>query len=317
MIRKTGQWLKKNAQPKHPQSIPLSLKKIYILPTFFGLILQSVLMVILLVSISQDQAIVSSLAAIFSFMGLVGIVYTNRHLDRVRIESAFIAPHSPSEHALLFLTYCHPVYRDYALIITWEKQEYLLPITEAFHSITLKNMKTKTRGIYSFEKSQIATSQPLGIATAWSYFLPAIEEVVYPEPELNPPALPGSALDQPLLEVKVGHEDIQQLRDYRHGDSWKDVAWKASAKRERYVVKEYEQPEQSGWHVRWDSVKELSYEHALSRLAAWLWKAHEQGQDSSLETPDFKMPLGQGEIHLTKALKHLAGLPAKCPWERK
>lgn len=313
-----GSWKPSLVRPHAPVAMPFvwGRRWVYILPTFYGLVILGILQIILFTAMAHNLFPVLFFATVTTLMVSVAMVSTHRRLAHLQLNDAHIPPHPAHEPPTLILDLHHPTQQGYSLWLAWDTHQFLLPLSSPSQRHLLVHHRLKPRGIYPFSKSVLSTQQPFGVARCWAYLWPALEEVVYPTPEQNPPGLAGLGLeDEPHLWFQKGQEDIEQLRDYRQGDSLRDVAWKMSAKRERWVSKEYESPLPSGWYLKWELVSHLPYEHALSRLTAWLLQAEEQRQDYALVLPDFEQPLGHGPAHLFLALRHLAQLPPSPPWE--
>jgi uncharacterized protein (DUF58 family) len=105
-------------------------------------------------------------------------------------------------------------------------------------------------------------------------------------------------------------EDLASLREYRSGDSMRHVAWKASARHDSLLVKDYEQPEaRQEWHLDWRQLPGLDNEARISRLARWLGEAQAQGRQWSLWLPGEIIALGNGPAHYARCMSALALLP--------
>ena len=310
-------WRDGLARPKKPVTLPFVIERkfVYILPTFYGIVLLGFLQVVLLTAMAQNVFLPLFLATTATLMVAVGIVITHRHPAHTVLDHAHIPPHAAHEPPTLLLDVYHPRQQGYSLWLEWDDHQFLIPLHSSAQRHTLLHHRLKPRGIYTFPKSKLSTQQPFGVAFCWAYVWPELEEVVYPAPEHNPPDLMGLGEDEEQTpQFQKGHDDIEQLREYREGDSLRDVAWKMSAKRDRLISKEYESPTPSGWILKWELVSHLPYEQALSRLTAWLLQAESNQQEYALSLPDFQQPLGHGTAHLFEALRHLAQLPKTSPW---
>jgi uncharacterized protein (DUF58 family) len=156
---------------------------------------------------------------------------------------------------------------------------------------------------------RIWTTWPLGLFRAWSWMHPNYAVLVWPRPELSGPAPTLPVEDNRRQRLHRG-EDLAALRDYRSGDSMRHVAWKASARHENLLVKDYEQPEaRQEWRLDWRQLRGLDNEARIGRLARWLGEAQAQGRQWSLWLPNEVIPLGSGPAHYAHCMSALALLP--------
>jgi uncharacterized protein (DUF58 family) len=171
------------------------------------------------------------------------------------------------------------------------------------------NLPTEQRGWLQIPRLRLWTTWPMGLFRAWSWVNPNYAVLVWPRPELSGP---GPAL--PLQEgsrqrLHLG-EDLASLRDYRSGDSMRHVAWKASARHENLLVKDYEQPEaRQEWRLDWRHLRGLDNEARIARLARWVDEALAQGRQWSLWLPSEAIGIGGGPSHYARCMSALALLP--------
>jgi uncharacterized protein (DUF58 family) len=88
------------------------------------------------------------------------------------------------------------------------------------------------------------------------------------------------------------------------------IAWKASARHENLLVKDYEQPEaMREWRLDWRHLRGLDIEARIARLARWLGEALAQGRQWSLWLPSEAIGIGGGPSHYARCMSALALLP--------
>ncbi|HKB05433.1 MAG TPA: DUF58 domain-containing protein, partial [Gemmataceae bacterium] len=106
------------------------------------------------------------------------------------------------------------------------------------------------RGRYTLDGLTARSSFPFGLAPKSVRLLPPDEIIVLPRPA----RVDGERLRAWLYQALIGAEEerrkrrrvvereaeIHGLRDYRHGDSPRRIHWKATARRNRLTVREYE-----------------------------------------------------------------------------
>ncbi len=100
------------------------------------------------------------------------------------------------------------------------------------------------RGIYQLHGYRVETDFPFGLINAWRVFEAARPLTVYPKFEpLSRMDLPMGRRYQPggMAFVQSRGEAVEYIgnRDYREGDSVRDIDWRATARLSRPIVREY------------------------------------------------------------------------------
>ena len=171
-------------------------------------------------------------------------------------------------------------------------------------------LPTRRRGWLEPGRLQLSTTQPLGLARAWTRVWPQQQLLVYPRAEAHPPPLPDSGGDSEHSRVHPLGEEPHQLRAYRSGDAPRAIAWKHSARRDSLVVREYERALQQDVLLDWHALRALPYEARVSRLAAWVDLAEREGRRYRLRLPGQpELGPGRGLEHHHACLRALALLP--------
>nr|MBP8909555.1 DUF58 domain-containing protein [Pseudoxanthomonas sp.] len=178
------------------------------------------------------------------------------------------------------------------------------------HGELALSLPTHRRGWLEPGRLRLSTTQPLGLARAWSLAWPQQPLLVYPRAEAHPPPLPDRGDDARLTRVHPQGEDPHQLRAYRAGDAPRTIAWKHSARRDSLVVREYERAQQQDVLLDWRELHGLAHEARISRLAGWVELAEREGRRYRLRLArqaDFGP--GRGPEHRHACLRALALLP--------
>ena len=99
------------------------------------------------------------------------------------------------------------------------------------------------------------------------------------------------------------------LRNYHPSDPRRSIAWKASARHDTLLVKEFEQRRGQDVALEWTVTASLAYEARISRLAAWVDAAEVAQLRYILRLPDETIGPGLGLDHRHACLRALALLP--------
>ena len=165
-------------------------------------------------------------------------------------------------------------------------------------------------GLLPAPKLELSTVQPLGLARAWAYAWPTQTLLVYPAPETQAPPLPVPAGTQGSPQAARAGDDPHHLRAYRPGDAPRSVAWKASARHDSLLVRDYEQQRGGDLLLDWQQTLGLPYEQRIRRLARWVDDAEREGRRYALQLPaQAAIAADQGAAHRHRCLRALALLP--------
>jgi uncharacterized protein (DUF58 family) len=130
--------------------------------------------------------------------------------------------------------------------------------------------------------------------------------VVYPNPvgTLPVPESPGD--DSGAAQQVHGQDELAWLRDFRDGDSPRQVAWKAYARGAPLLVREYQGAASLRRQFDFSQMPGLDVEARLSQLARWILDAHARNESWVLQLPDGPPLAGSGSAHRDDCLQRLA-----------
>ncbi|ABE45061.1 DUF58 domain-containing protein [Polaromonas sp. JS666] len=169
------------------------------------------------------------------------------------------------------------------------------------------------RGLHRLPTLTAETRFPLGTFRVWTVWRPAAQLLVYPAPELHPPPLPpgeprsGGAAAAARAQ-STGEFD--GIRGYRRGDPMKLVVWKKAAKADEQgnglVVRDTQQAQRHELWLDFMQAGSSGVEQKLSRLCAWILLADKLGLDYGVRLPALEIKPGSGEAHKRQCLEALA-----------
>ncbi|HTV86566.1 MAG TPA: DUF58 domain-containing protein [Dyella sp.] len=293
---------------RQPEELPIHLhrRRIYIVPTGFGLAFTVLLLVMLVGSLNYANNAALLLTCLLGASTAISMLVAFRTLNGLNVHSV------RAGHA----TAGHPIDVIFDMQATRLRQAVRLDIDRSSVAFDVQgridvrvSIPTEHRGWLTLPRFRIWTTWPMGLFRAWTWSRPNVAVLVWPRPEISgpPPTLPD--IDSRRQRLHRG-EDLASLRDYRSGDSMRHVAWKASARHETLLVKDYEQPQaRQEWRLDWRHIHGLDDESRIARLARWLGEAQLQGRPCSLWLPDQSIELGSGPAHYARCMSALALLP--------
>jgi uncharacterized protein (DUF58 family) len=154
----------------------------------------------------------------------------------------------------------------------------------------------------------LETRFPLGVFRAWSYVEPEARCLVYPRPERS--SLPHTSANSTAGSQRhqaPGNEDFSSLRGYQRSDSPRHVAWKAVARADEMMTKQFSGEAAAELWLDWSLLPAaLGVEQRLSRLAGWVLAAERAGNHYGIRLPGVEIALGRGDAHRAACLQALA-----------
>jgi uncharacterized protein (DUF58 family) len=293
--------------------IILDRRHIYIVPTKAGFGLVLALCIMLLGSMNYNNSMGYALTFLLASLALVSILHTHRTLLGLRIELGKVAPVFFGEFAQ-FQFWLDNRGKAARHALVWQRKsskpaEILMDIdADKRVSLTIP-VTTERRGRVYLGRVSVYSEFPLGLFHAWSNIHFDASTLVYPQP-LGHRNLPLGQLLENTGEGSPrdsGGDDFIGYRDYKEGDSPRHIDWKAVARGQAWMIKQFGGLSSASVWLTWDDVSVLNnVEAALSQLCLWVLLADSQGAEYGLKIPSCTLEPNSGEIHRELCLKSLA-----------
>ena len=300
-------WLRTGARDAQPFTV--GNRRLYLLPTRFGLFVGLALAVLSLGSLNYNN----NAALLFGFMviSLFNNALIAGHLSllglRLRTQSAapafsgqilelpgVLESARPDGRQLLLE---HGVSRC-AVMIDGGEIRALLPIVAG------------RRGWQDIDRITLSTRHPLGLARAWCHLNLHERILVYPAPCGKPLPMQTPAADGGIGRGARDRSDQpRHLREYRSGDARKQIAWKASARTGQLQVREYEHASADELVLDWRDLPHLDHEARIAQLALWVLEAERRQRRYALHLPGTRIAADSGIEHRHQCLQALALMP--------
>ncbi len=291
-------------------SVVLGHRRVYILPTRLGWFYAATLGILLIGSINYALQLGFALTFLLAGLGLVAMVHTTRNLARLMISTGRAEPVFAGAAAQFRLFLENRARHDRpALLVRHQKSgaQVVLGLEAGSVGEAVLAVPTARRGWFALTRVMLETRFPLGLFRAWSYVEPEARCLVYPRPERAPlPApLPDSAAGSARTHAQ-GTEDFCGLRAYQPQDPPRHVAWKAVARSEDMLTKQFSGAADAELWLDWTQLPALDAEQRLSRLAGWVLAAEQAGLRYALRLPGIELAPDRGAAHRTACLRALA-----------
>jgi uncharacterized protein (DUF58 family) len=298
-------------KPPERGTVVLVHRRVYIVPTRLGWTFGATLLLLLVGSINYALSLGFALTFLLAGMGLVAMVHTARNLARVALSAGRSEPVFAGESAQFRLHLAGRAPFDRPAILVRHVAsgaQTVLDIPAHGQAEALLAVPATRRGWLPLGRVMLETRFPSGLFRAWSYTEPEARCLVYPRPERTAlPAPIAHAAQGALRTASAGNDDFATLRGYQLSDSPRHVAWKAFARTDELLTKQFSGEGAAQLWLDWQLLPAgLVIEQRLARLAGWVLQAERSGAHYGLRLPGVELAAARGEAHAASCLQALA-----------
>jgi uncharacterized protein (DUF58 family) len=264
------------------------------------------------------------LSMMFSIL-LLSIIILRFNMNRLALEVSHFQPVFANTPASIDVTVSNrkrilPSYSIKVLMSDESKRKVYFPRISGLSDMSKSvSVLYKKRGIYRYGDFLIESSFPFIFFSKRVSCRVSGEVMVYPEIREVGETLSEFMSEEELSPSMIGKGDeFIMVREFRYGDDWRRIHWKASAKRAEFMVKEYATDEPKRLTVILDNLMPQdsnSFEKAVSLAASITHKFLDEGFFVRFLTCRKVIPFGTGREHLFKILDVLATIEGQKTWE--
>lgn len=292
-------------------SVTLTQRTVYILPTRAGLMLGATLLVLLIASINYQL----NLGYLLTFL-LAGSSLASMHIGHGTLRGTTLTLIAPSPvftgATAIFsiqLSNQRPRVRHGIGLSIMGSQHWAWCDVPAQGSSTVHlAFQPARRGLHRVPTLTAQTRYPLGTFRVWTVWRPAAQVLAYPRPESpTPPLPPGEPRSGAGASSRPSASgDFDGVRPYRRGDPLKAIVWKKAAKTDTLVSRDALQMQALELWLEPHHCGLTHPEAQLSRLCAWVLQAEALGLDYGLRLSTGEITPAHGEPHKRRCLQALA-----------
>jgi uncharacterized protein (DUF58 family) len=306
-------WL---ARMPRTDTLLLTHRNVYILPTRAGLMFAVTLVVLLIASINYQLSLGYVLTFLLAGSGVVSMHLTHNTLRGLTLYLRAPASLFAGEPALLNITLTTPGSARFGIGLRIESTPAATlswaDVPEGGQAHAQVSFVPQHRGRHDIPALSVETRFPLGLFRAWAVWRPLAQVLVYPRPEQ--PAVPmPSARAMPggqSARRNASGGETEGVRSYRRGDPMKLVVWKKAARNLEaggdLVSRDTSASVQHELWLDWQQCGNLPSEERLSRLTAWVLAAHRVDASHGLRLPGIEIAPAQGEAQRKRCLETMA-----------
>jgi uncharacterized protein (DUF58 family) len=290
-------------------SLPIKIhrRRVYILPTRFGILLALMLIAMLIAALNYNSNLGLAFAFLMMSVALVTMHHCNRNLLGLQVDVATEVDAFAGREA------------NFAFVLRNDSNierrdvEICCMSAAGVRSIPARSSETVAvalpvphRGVVRVAQFELRTRYPFGWFHAWTYVQGSLTAYVAPSPR-GSRRLPASGGSGSASRSEArGDEDFAGLRAYEPGVPLKHMAWKVLARGGEAAVQSHTslaaQPE---W-LEWSSLEGRDPETRLSQLCLWVLESEAAQQVFGLRIPGKEIPPARGAAHRFACLRALA-----------
>jgi len=313
--RRAALWARRR-QGEDQFPLTINTRRIYILPTRGGVAFAALLFIMLLAGLNYANSIALLITFLLSGFALIAMHLCHRNLANVAVRGVSASNAFAGEHGRLSLTLENAA--DTARIglecqVDGSERVVVSVPPDSTARADLAVMLER-RGRLRIERIKLSTAFPFGLFRAWTWLHPQLSLLAWPMPRgrSEPPPEMATGGNAPSVH-RAGDEEWAGLREFRDGDSPRQVAWRAFARGRGLLVKTYQSP--AAHHRTFDlaSTPGANIEQRLEQLAAWIVAAHSRGERYGLRLAQ-QVPTDSGNEHRVRCLNGLALYGTADPW---
>lgn len=295
---------------RKPETLPIELhrRRIYVLPTGFGITFALLLFVMLLGALNYANNPALLLTCLFAAAcgaSLFAGFRTLNGLSLARLTAGECHAGDPLALRLRFET----LRARSSLVLRRDETETAFSLAADGDEDIVFAIPATTRGWLRPGRLRLSTDYPLGLFRIWSWLNPDAAFLVYPAIETPAPALPSGAGNKTERTRPGAGDEPSGLRDYRVSDPPRLIAWKASARHDALLVRDAERRAADTLVLDDAAIPGLDREARLRRLTAWVLAAEAAQREYTLILSGQSIGPGHGGAHRHACLRALALAP--------
>ncbi len=295
-------------QGDDPLKVVLRRRRIYILPTKFGVLFGLMVFAMLLGSLNYGASLAFVLTFLLAGLGLVVMHHCHNTLLGTQLRLLSAAPAFAGEPVefRIALDNDGAIPRYEIELKAGDRQAGPVDLPAGGSGTLALHVPTEHRGWIELGRFAVVTYHPGRLFRAWTWVHMKARAVVYPAPAAPGRPLPPSTGTGSMGRPNEGDADFFGLRAAQLGDPPQHIAWKAYARSGALLLKQFSGGEQEPCMLDWDGLSDLGVEARLSQLTRWCLDAATDQRAFGLRLPTESIPLDEGPRHLVRCLTALA-----------
>lgn len=308
LYHRIGNWSRRrHGMDQSP--VEIGNRRIYILPTRLGLAYATAVLAMGLGGMNYGNNLALMLAFLLTALGFVAMHHCHRNLAGLRIHGMAGQPAFAGQLAHLQLAIDNPSPQTRFAIQAEAERQQTVPMRIFGRSQTRLDvpMPSTRRGWLQVDRLTLYTRYPFGLFRGWTVLHLELKCLIYPRPSERSSAPPPLQFDaRHAQDLRRGDDEFAGLRAFHPGDPPNRIAWKAYAREQGLLVRQYAGAAIATCVLDWEALPGIDTETRLSHLCRWVIDSHQQGIAYGLNLPGFIAAPQLSEAHRTRCLNALA-----------
>jgi uncharacterized protein (DUF58 family) len=293
------------------ETLPVSLdrRRIYVLPTPFGLGFSVLLLVMLLGALNYGNNPALLLTCLLGAAAGTSVFFGFRMMSGLALTRVRAAEAHAGQPFELQLRFAPGLRARASLRLRRGDAETAFALPPGDERDVALRVAGAERGWFRPGRIRVWTEYPLGIFQMWSWLHPDAQFLIYPALETPAPPLPAGDGREGEQANAGASEEHAGLRDYHASDPSRLIAWKPSVRHDTLLVRDLERRSGEALTLDHAALRDLDAEARIRRLAAWVCAAESDQRPYTLRLPGETVGPGLGTVQRQACLRALALLP--------
>ncbi len=297
-------------RPADPLPFRPTFRRIYILPTGYGLLFALVLFGMLAGSVNYNNNLGFLLTFLLAAMAHVSIHHTHANLVGFEINAISASPVFAGEAAVFRISLASRKNRRPSVCLACQNGEAVcMDFSAGREQVAEVRIPAVRRGRLRPGSLKVETRWPFGFFRAWFLVNGNAACLVYPEPasgELVTDVMADEDESGAGGIMTGGVEDFDGLHRYIPGDPLSRISWKSASRGQGLQTKAFSAPAGAAVLLNWDRLGDTDVERRLSRLCGMVLRAESEGLRYGLRLPGVRYRPDRGARHRQRCLTALA-----------
>ena len=268
------------------------------------------LLIMLLGATNYSNNMAFALTFMFSSILFISVLHTYRNLVGIKIRLLQVHNAFVGGESIFVIEVCNntPLQRyDIEIGSSISRNSDVINITENNYHHTSLIIPAVQRGLLTIGKITLTTRYPFGLFYAWSYVNIEGQALIYPAPSKSntSPSIVNTTGDGRATS-EPGSDDFHGLRIYQPSDSMRHIDWKAYAREQGLLTKQFQRHQSHEVWLEWQATHGNNTEDRLSELCRWIIDAERLKKRYGLRLPNIEISPGNGPDQQQRYLRQLA-----------
>jgi uncharacterized protein (DUF58 family) len=294
--------------------LPINRRRIYILPTRFGLALAALLTAMLVAALNYNSNLALAFAFFIVSLALVAMHHCHRNLSGLSVDVNLESDAFAGAEAMFhFMLRNESSLERSGLEVALEGAKpasAVAGVPACSDERLALAVAVERRGVHRWDHVEVRTVHPFGWFRAWTYVHASLTVFAAPRPEGNRPLPTAAGSGHAPLGATHGEEEFAGLRPYAPGIALKHMAWKVLARGGEPAVRVYTDLGAHPEWLEWSALEGVESEARLAQLCRWILACESRSaRPYGLRLPGIEIAPGRGPTHRIRCLRALALQP--------